>query len=74
MNNTLQDHWKALELVGIDSIVFSDENIKLIDISYQENKDLVHTFGKEYHFNITGETDLNKIRESMMMIYGLCVR
>lgn len=61
MNNILQEHWDREELIGLDTMVFSDGSIKLIDISYTENKELISTFGKEYHFGFLAQTNLNEI-------------
>ncbi|EEI93862.1 hypothetical protein HMPREF0765_0484 [Sphingobacterium spiritivorum ATCC 33300] len=63
MYNTMQEHWHQSELVGIDAIVFSDGSMKLIDISANENQEIKNTFGKEYHFSISGTTSLNEIIE-----------
>ncbi|WP_223609498.1 hypothetical protein [Chryseobacterium sp. OSA05B] len=63
MSNVLQEHWSLLELVGIDSMVFSDGRIKIIDIFSKENKEIVNTFGKEYYLSMVRETDLNEIVE-----------
>lgn len=63
MNDILQEYWSFLKLVGIDSMVFANGDIKLIDISFQENKQIINTFGKEYHFHVIRETNLNEIVE-----------
>ncbi|QQT26782.1 hypothetical protein [Sphingobacterium spiritivorum] len=63
MYNTIQEHWLLSELVGIDAIVFSDGRMKLIDISWNENPEIRNTFGKEYHYNVSGITSLNEIIE-----------
>lgn len=61
MHSILQEHWSVSELVGIDSIVFSDGSIKLIDISCNKNKEIINTFGKEYHFNVLRTARLDEI-------------
>jgi hypothetical protein len=63
MNSILQQHWAILELVGIDSMAFSDGSIKLIDISCKRNKEIVNTFGKEYHFDVLRTASLEEIIE-----------
>lgn len=61
MNNVLQEHWDQKELIGLDTMAFSDGSIKLINISHIENKELINTFGKEYHFRFLAQTNLNEV-------------
>lgn len=61
MNNILQEHWDQTELIGLDAMTFSDGSIKLIDIVYKENKNLINTFGKEYSFRNLEQTNLNEV-------------
>lgn len=51
MLNELQKRWLQNQLIGIDVIVKDSGHVKLIDITYTHNENLIDTFKKSMLFH-----------------------
>lgn len=61
MLNELQRRWLQNQLIGIDVIVKDSGHVKLIDITYTHNENLIDTFKKEYVISYGADTTLSKL-------------
>ncbi|EAE3624713.1 hypothetical protein G0Q57_001916 [Listeria monocytogenes] len=61
MLNELQRRWLQNQLIGIDVIVKDSGHVKLIDITYTHNENLIDTFKKEYVISYGADTALPKL-------------
>lgn len=59
----LQSSWKERKLIGIDSIVFNNGNVLLIEINKTAESKAINTYGKLYELNIIKKTRLDILLE-----------
>lgn len=61
MKELMQEHWTNGELIGLDSIIYSNGTFLKIEIESVRNEALKNTFGREYFLRFVGESFLEEV-------------
>ncbi|WP_233449042.1 hypothetical protein [Listeria cossartiae] len=71
MLNELQRRWLQNQIIGIDVIVKDSGHVKLIDITYTHNENLIDTFKKEYDITYGADTTLPKLLQDYKDLWAM---